>query len=439
MPNKFKSGDYSRVATQNTFNRLKKRFAVGDWLSSMNRYRLDCTNRIDQDCAPPRPHRIKHSQLAEYIAASAPLHCLDGWSFLGKSIICHVMGDTASCKHFAYYAELRAVMALLASEGIGVFKNKHFAIHSANGVTSILEGPINGSTHTIVKEQFQEWAGSTKSADLFDKLICPRGKPLENWFSAISTTPLRWIAQDWLLQWGYDLTTIEEDHTARNQASYRPTGLTDDLSYLNSHQLRQSMELVENIWRMCATDGTGGLTIDLYLLRRSWETYAKQNKIGLTHEKVQRDLQNFGILEPELTTLTDLITRRSQPNDPLVLEKASTRGKITDRDYHMQMMSRATLLLRLATGVGTGMIKKASLSRQELEFWWKGLGENFGLWKHGDPDPILDLWVEIDAALQNLSSAASGVADHFDWRTTLSREVLALSGCERIALSQFCL
>lgn len=440
MPNKFVAGNYSRVATQVTFNRLKRRFLAGSWLSGANRYQQNCIERIGDDCKLPAPHRIKESQLAEYIAASAPLHCMDGWSFLGKAIISHVMGDAAACKHFAYYAELRAAMSLLASEGMGVFNDKHFSIVSANGVNSKLYGPLKGvKTHPLVRDQFEDWAKSPQSADLFDRVISPQGTPIRDWFSAISTTRLSWIAQDWLVQWGYDLTLIGNDQIARNEASYRPSGLTNDLAFRNVRQITESLGIVESIWRMCSLDARGGLTIDLFLLRRSWERYAKQNKTRMTKKSVVKKLTTFGISGSELIILTDLFTRKSQPKDPVILEMASTKGNILDTDYHLQMMSRATLLLRLATGVSAEMIRQANIAKQDLQFWWESVGENHGLWQAGENDPMMAMWSEVDAALQKMTTASPGIVCHYDWRTDLAEEMLALSGCERIGLSQFCI
>jgi hypothetical protein len=439
MPDKFSSVHYSHPATQETFNRLKRRFPNGSWLGVENRYAKKCTERIYTDCLPPPPHRVtgpKQSQLAEYIAASIPLHCVDGWSFLGKAIISHAMGDTEACKHFAYYAQLRAVMSLLASEGIGIFDKKHFAISSANGRSSDVYGPIASETHKLVRTQFIDWIGQPDSGQLFQKIIRPRGITLETWFSEISTAPLTYLAKDWLKQWGYDITTLGADQSARNHASYRPSGLTKDLNFKNTTQIRSSLGIVENIWRMCSIDGVGGLTIDLFLLRLSWE-----KRVGrqLTQADARTVLENCGIADPELTTLAQLFSRTTQRQDPPLITEAAKKGGPSDEDYHIQMMSRATLLLRLATGAGMKMIEDAHMSKNDLKFWWETIGENYGLWSPGQADPISDMWTEVEAALSSMGSGGASVNDHYQWRSNFATELLALSGCERIPLSQFCL
>lgn len=440
MPDKFSTIHYSRIASQETFNRLKRRFSGGSWLGAQNRYVKNCTKKIEVDCEPPAPHRItgsKKSQLAEYIAASVPLHCIDGWSFLGKAIISHVLGDTEACKHFAYYAQLRAVMSLLASEGVGVFDRHHFSIVDADGRSSDIYGPINNTTHKLVQAQFIDWINQPDSGKLFQKIIRPRGIALENWFSEISTAPLNYLANDWLKQWGYDITTLKFDQSARNHASYRPSGIAKDLSFKNATQIRRSLGIVENIWRMCGMNGTGGLVLDTFLLRLSWEKYAGRQQLSET--EVREVLENLGVNDPELTTLTRVFSRRVQRQDPQLIVEANKKGKITDSDYHIQMLSRATLLLRLATGAGMRMIEDARISRDDLEFWWEALGENYGLWESGHADPISDMWTEVEDALVSVSSGASSVNNHYQWRSNFATELLTLSGCERIALSQFCL
>ena len=146
----------SPTGIQVAFNRLSGNFSSNTWLDSSNRYRLSTIQNINTDIAsgdinnPPN-----NDALSEYIAASAPLHCLDGWSFLGRALECHTRGDFDSSRHLAYYAELRSAMSLLASEGIGIFQNKHFFV-DVNGRCNYI--PINRGTHQIAWDALEEWA-----------------------------------------------------------------------------------------------------------------------------------------------------------------------------------------------------------------------------------------------------------------------------------------
>jgi hypothetical protein len=226
------------------------------------------------------------------------------------------------------------------------------------------------------------------------------------------------------------------DQSARNDASYRPSGILKDLSFKNTTQIKNSLDILENIWRMCSVDGTGGFVVDAFLLRLSWEKYTGRK---LTQIETRRTLEDLGFSEPELTTLSQFFCRLTLRQDPMLVIEANKKGKISDSDYHIQMLGRATLLLRLATGAGMKMIESAHISKNDLKFWWENLGENYGLWEPGEIDPISAMWTEVEIALTSMSSSSSLVKNHYQWRSDLATELLALSGCERIALSQFCL
>ena len=56
-------------------------------------------------------------KIGEYIASSAPLHLADGWNYLSRAFDAACRGDRGAAYHLSYYAELRAAMSLLATEG----------------------------------------------------------------------------------------------------------------------------------------------------------------------------------------------------------------------------------------------------------------------------------------------------------------------------------
>lgn len=442
--NTFLPNTYSREATQVTFDRLKVYLDRDRWLGSGNRYASNCVDRICKDYRlDPKTKAITNDivdkQLAEYIAASAPLHAIDGWGFLGKAIVSHSIGDIEACKHFAYYAQLRAVMSLMASEGIGIFDKKHFAIKNADGRTSSLGSPRSGHTHEFAGLQFKSWAKSKNSGKLLEQIIRPRGLPLEEWFKEISPTKINWLAQDWLEHWGYDLNKFKKDQGARNRASYRPTVLDRDLRYRTASVTQDSLDLAEAIWRMCIPDGVGSFNLDLHLMRASWDEYSQT--IGSTPTRAEREviLSNLGILQPELGNLIDFFERATFPVDSIVLTEARKKGSPEEVNYHSQMLCRATLLLRIATGASASLISQAGFKKRDLKFWSDFVGENYGLWETGDVDPIVDIWTEVEEALRDLNIKAPTIDNHYKWRSELAREVLILSGCERIGLAQFCL
>lgn len=115
-----------------TLGGMRRYIKANRWVSKTNRYSSNPIAKIRLDNKVRTIKEPKH--LSQYIAASSLLHATDGWSYLGRSLLSLLRGDPHRCRHLAYYAELRAAMSLLATEGIGVFRNRHFVINGPNSV-----------------------------------------------------------------------------------------------------------------------------------------------------------------------------------------------------------------------------------------------------------------------------------------------------------------
>jgi hypothetical protein len=113
----------NRSDVEETFSGLERFIKQRTWIGRANRYSRDTIRRIKSDIGIGGVRSPR--QLSQYVAASTVLHCADGWSYLGKAISCLLRGDPHRCRHLAYYAELRAALSLLASEGVGIFQDRH--------------------------------------------------------------------------------------------------------------------------------------------------------------------------------------------------------------------------------------------------------------------------------------------------------------------------
>ena len=127
----------NRSGVQNAISQLSVHWKKGSWIARSNRYRKEADKEVRTDEKSGRG--VAGAQLAQYVAASAIVHCYDGWSYLGRALEAEMAADPDAAIHLAYYAELRAAMALLASEGIGVF-DAHHAVVSNIGTCHILSG-----------------------------------------------------------------------------------------------------------------------------------------------------------------------------------------------------------------------------------------------------------------------------------------------------------
>lgn len=210
----------SRRKIEEYFINLPASVRSVDWLRESNRYRYRCISRYSVDLQAT-PSRVNHRQLMHYVGASAPTHVIDGWSCLGRAVDATLRGDPYSATHFGYYAELRAAMSLLSSEGIGVFLNRHPIIDDAGATQPF---PKAVPTHKVIWPILKYWATLKRAADLLDDLVSPRSIRLSNWLTGTAAKiPVRAVAQHWLASWGLDLAVADDDHSSRNLASYRPS------------------------------------------------------------------------------------------------------------------------------------------------------------------------------------------------------------------------
>ncbi len=101
--------------------------------------------------------------MVAYISASGPCHVIDGWSFIGRAIDATLRGDSYAAIHLGYYAELRAAMALLACEGVGILNSRHATIDVKSNTHEFGKGK---GTHKIIWPCIQHWAGLAKAKSL---------------------------------------------------------------------------------------------------------------------------------------------------------------------------------------------------------------------------------------------------------------------------------
>jgi hypothetical protein len=143
----------NRSDIEATFSGLERFIKRAAWIGKANRYSRDTIKRIKSDIKSGGVRSPR--QLSQYVVASTVLHCADGWSYLGKAMGCLLLGDPHRSRHLAYYAELRAALSLLASEGVGLFQDQHFAIDAPNSVVRL---QISKTTHQAVWNCLEGWA-----------------------------------------------------------------------------------------------------------------------------------------------------------------------------------------------------------------------------------------------------------------------------------------
>lgn len=384
----------SRLMVQSTFAALDNHFQAHNWVDNNNRYRSKVVETLKSD--HNNGTSVDDASLAEYIAASAPLHCADSWSLIGRALTCHAQGDGDGARHFAYYAELRGAASLLATEGIGIFSGLHYALKSSGECVRI---PCEPGTHRAAWQLLEYWSGLERAANLISEIVSPAGVPLAIWLDAFrpGTTVLP-IGSDWLKSWGLDLQRLSEDRDAREEASYRPTRLVSRAS-LDGFD---SASFIQGLWNLHEPFPFSRFEfLDRHLLRISLELVSRSITGGF-NAGVEAAIRTISPVSLPQAEWKRFLTRATEPSTPELIKEAGNNVPVTDPRHHVQVIARATLLLRVATGACAQLLESSSIGRKELEFWWKSLGEDRGLWEPGDePDDLTELWPDVEEELDN--------------------------------------
>lgn len=394
----------SRTEVEITAAGLKKFFKRNIWIGKTNSYGNNVVQEIKNN--PPVTPQQKRN-LAQYIAASVVLHANDGWSYLGRAFACVLAGDSHRALHLAYYAELRAAMSLLAGVGVGIFNRVHFVVPAANTIDRLT---TKIGTHEIAWLALEHWAQQPSSGSLFAKLIRPEGRSLEDWFHGLGgASALAPQARSWFMQWGMDLSHTLDDREARNVSSYRPDGIPDSW-HVNP---TESLEFASDTWRVLEPSGVASFAqIDLFILRTALERfYFAKNGVRASASNASYSswittiVSRQGFTMAAEDRLKEFLLRTTNAEDPLVFRYSALRpaGR---QDDPFSVLSRAVLLLRLATGSAQDLLNQAGVGVGALAFWWEKLGEARGLWPPGSPpSPLSDLWADIDSTLEDIRVA----------------------------------
>ena len=143
---------------------------------------------------------------------------------MARALSSYASGNAHQAAHFAYYAELRAAMSILAAQGIGVFNRQHFVIEQS-GNARLVTG--KRATHEFVWLALDHWASLANSGARLLDIFVVANATFHEWFDAapgynVATS----LALDWLKRWGLDSNAIDSDHDIRNLASYRPNAFS---------------------------------------------------------------------------------------------------------------------------------------------------------------------------------------------------------------------
>lgn len=391
-----------------------------------------------QKAGSPLAKPASAKQLVEYVVASGPLHCADGWSYLGRSLAALVAGDRRGALHLAYYAELRAALSLLANQGIAVLNRRHFVILADGAVQCLASGM---GTHRFVWTVLETWSNGDKASSVLGSVLRPLGVPVATWLNGSVASWSTWkpVASQWLETIGLDLRLLAEDREARNLGSYG----VGDFSAEEEPSIQDRLDFVVSLWELLEPDPTVRFRyLDQHLLRTTLRTahsasYAAAPSISL-EDYVNDALQN-AMGEASHTALRAFLSESTVQRNHPVLEAASARVDLSDARRHFHAAARAAILLRISSGVWLDLFREVGVEAGSLAFHWAPYGRARGLW---DPQLSLsscnELWDQVGESLDDVLDWMSQTPDDgktaFSAERDLARSIRVLSSLEVVGL-----
>ena len=416
----------------------------GDLLSPNNPYRRHCVSRLEKCFGGPRRRvpglRTHKKHLTEYIAASVIAHAFDGWSYFSRALAAEMSGDSEAARHLAYFAELRAAMAILARHGVGVFSSIHIVITGPSECYAVRD---QGPTHKFVWNAFDELVDHPSGQGILLSAVAPEGVPLSDWlvhvhqgYKQFATTLMRRL--------GFDLERLAADKHARNRASYRPTTFVVQ----SSRSIDGIVDDVLRFWELCAPGAVGGFPIlDRHILAYSlrkldfgWRGGASPDHYARKLVPLMHSALRIPVSPALVAIWTDVVKAGSTAQGSELIRDAFGTVGVFHRNYAKQMLARTVLLLRIATGCSAVLLNAAGPGAATGLTAWSSRPEvRRRLWHPSSPPQSYgDLWPPIEDAVDATRRQFDGdqniPQDHYELEATLARETSVLSTAERAFL-----
>lgn len=390
----------SSDAVSNSFSSLKRHFQDGTLLSQTNPYFYAGGEHLKYNWSDLNDQFVDN-QLLEYLSVSVLVHAYDGWSYLAQAMQSMIRGDLGAVRHLSYYAELRAAISILASQGIGIYGNRNVVLDSSG----VFHKFSKKSTHTIAWLSLEEWSKSSASGALFGNEIVAFSRPLHEWLNEFErTTSPNYTGASFINTWGLDLAKYSGDRSSRNEVSYQVNlGCSDPVI-----SPREFYDFVKDVWESSDPSMLAFSSLDKYLLKSILKASYRDKRPVFGemsyHEAVEELCENLDAGSYAKTFLQQ--SDRSELDLSILRYAKSDKATFDDYQY-LDMFSRAFLLLRISSACITKMLKESGVSVSDFEFWWTSIASSSGLVEEGEfsGDPSIDienLWLEVEDAIAEL-------------------------------------
>jgi hypothetical protein len=378
----------------------------GAWLDAANPYTPRGARKLSNDIDQ---NTIDFLGAREYLASAAFVHCGDGWAYLGRALEAMQRGDDEVAIHLAYYSSLRAALGLLAAEGIAVMNGDHFVVDSTGACLPVppirprrkSRPPQKRGTHQMVWLALEHWARTPNAAAAVGDVVQAAGLSLNQWLGSLPFGTSAPLAADWMTTWGVDLRRLSGDRTLRNTSSYEPTRIAPELR----PALDETLTFVTDLWEIMEPYPLNTFeALDWHLVHAALDASASSSGVSTAtawRGVASSHMASLGLVNPALATLLG-----SDPasSEPAILRHARASSN-SGSSRGMESVSRAALLLRVATGAVTHLASDSGGTGSTSSFWWRTVIADRGIWSGSAPAPTAgDLWADIRDAIASARS-----------------------------------
>lgn len=360
---------------------------------------------IHEDHAPSKSAAISALALAEYLAVAAPTHCADGWGYLSRGFHSYLIGDPHSAWHFAYYAELRAAQSILSASGCGAFNRWNCCLDTAGNIRTLSKQ----QTHVMVWLALEYLAGnSSASAGIAAAMTILGVSAPEIVQYAYPGRQTIATSSNWVSSWVYDLQTSSADKGFRNRCSYNPHFVTPHTADVGEY-----VSLVTALWEILEPSPRATfMELDKQIVRDilrqeardSLRLNGKQDSPEELKSELEEAYKKIVDFAPTFQSIpVQFITNAEASEHPLLRH---ARDNAVSPDTPRPVLARATLLLRIATGMTQNLLRDAG-QISKLGFWLDGLAEQQGIVSNRAelPSDRSDLYIDCMLAAEDLQRA----------------------------------
>lgn len=389
------------------FARLVPNFANACWLQAGHRIGGD-PRKVRGN--PPHQGALADA-IAEYVAASVPLHLADAWTYFGRGMSAISAGAIEVAQHLLYYSELRAAQALLFRHGVVLLNKKNFVL-ATTGTTAVpIPNPtLAKNSHQAIWVIFRQWIKTPVATSFCGEVLSLRGETLAKWARERPQPASIGAAIGPLMeQWGMDIARFSRDRELRNQLSYNPTRMQLTPTGLTP---RLVADLFQQVWMLLEPEPSNAFeSLDRHIARHAFEAFAMQARPGSRAVLTTRAYESLNadwvarVLGPASGTfITEFLRHPRRQPDPDIIAMAGidlTRAPLAEQVTGM--IGRALILLRFATGATRDLLTVAGCSASQVEFWLEDMLTLHGIRvPAGSPRDYMDLYAGIDDLVTEL-------------------------------------